>query len=115
MERIITATAISAASRTAPAPGALKKWLRHTGLKVIESAYSQDRELEADTLGFRLITAAGCDRNAPVKMFTRLKNLNQTENQPLLTEYFSSHPQFNQRIQNINSLLQARKKAPGNC
>ena len=109
MERIITATAISAASRTAPAPGALKKWLQHAGLKVIESAYSQDRELEADTLGFRLITAADCDRSAPVKMLTRLKNLNQTENQPLLAEYFSSHPQFNQRIQNINSLLHPKK------
>ena len=106
MNRIISNSAIAAASRAAPVRGLLTGWLRRVGVQFLESAYSQDLESEADKLGVRLTAAAGYDPHAAVQLLGRLAKLNSPADQLDLGSYFSSHPAFNVRIHNINRLLQ---------
>ncbi|UCG58302.1 MAG: M48 family metalloprotease [Phycisphaerales bacterium] len=105
IDRIISNSAIAAASRAAPVRGALTGWLRRVGIQFLENAYSRDLELEADKLGVRLAAAAQYDPSASVKLFGRLAKLNKKAEQFDLGSYFSSHPAFGVRIDNINLLL----------
>ncbi len=85
--------------------GFLASWLGKVGVKFLESAYSQDMELEADTLGVRLVAVAGYDPHAPMQLLSRLSELSQPAKQFSLGNYFSSHPAFKLRIQNVKRLL----------
>jgi predicted Zn-dependent protease len=105
MSRIISNSAVATASRVAPVRGVLAGWLRKVGVQFLESAYSQDLESEADKLGVRLAAAAGYDPGACVQLLSRLAKLSQPVGQFDLGSYFSSHPPFKTRIQNINKLL----------
>ena len=105
MNRIVSNSAIAAASRAAPVRGVLAGWLRRVGVQFLESAYSQDMESEADKLGVRLTAAAGYNPRAAVQLLGRLAKLKSPPSQFDLGSYFSSHPAFNVRIQNINRLL----------
>ena len=102
MDRIIAGSAIAVGAKAASIRGLLNSWLGNVGVKFLESAYSQDMELEADKLAARLATAAGYDRHAPIQLFARLKKLNRSDKQPGLWNYFSSHPTFDIRINNID-------------
>ncbi len=104
MNRIIANSAIAVGARAAPVRGLLAGWLGRVGVKFLESAYSQDLELEADTLGARLAAAAGYDPHAPMQLFSRLRELNQPAKQSGLGNYFSSHPGFDVRIHNVDRL-----------
>lgn len=106
MNRIISNSAIAAASRAAPVRGAISGWVRKVGVQFLESAYSQDMESDADKLGVRLVAAAGYDPQACVQLLSRLAELSKPAGQFDLGGYFSSHPPFNVRIRNINLLLQ---------
>jgi predicted Zn-dependent protease len=108
MSRIISNSAIATASRAAPVRGVLSGWLRKVGVQFLESAYSQDLESEADKLGVRLVAAAGYDAGACVQLLSRLDALSKPDSQFDLGSYFSSHPSFKIRIQNINRLLRKR-------
>jgi len=105
IDHFINNSAIALGSRAAPIRGLIARWLHTVGVKFLESAYSQDLELEADTLGARLIAAAGYDPQAPVKLLSRLAKLNRSANQSVLGSYFSSHPAFDLRIKRVNRLL----------
>ena len=108
MDRIITNSAIAVGARTTPIRGILASWLGRVGVKFLESAYSQDLELEADTLGARLVAVAGYDPHAPTQLLSRLSELSQPAKQFSLGNYFSSHPALDVRIQNIDHLLRQR-------
>lgn len=105
MDRIISSLAIAIGSRATPVRGLLTGWLRRVGVKFLESAYSQDMELEADTLGARLAAAAGYDPHAPAQLLSRLAELSSPASQFSLGSYFSSHPALKLRIHNVNRLL----------
>jgi predicted Zn-dependent protease len=105
MNRIVSNSAISVASRAAPVRGALSGWLRKVGVQFLESAYSRDLESEADRLGVRLVAAAGYEPDACVQLFTRLAELKSPPNEFDLGSYFSSHPPFKVRIENIKHQL----------
>jgi predicted Zn-dependent protease len=105
MNRIVSNSAIAAASRAAPIRGVLSGWLRKVGVQFIESAYSKDLESEADRLGVRLAAAAGYEPGACVQLFSRLAKLSSPAGQLDLGSYFSSHPPFNVRIENIKHQL----------
>ena len=105
MARIISNSAIATVSRAAPIRGLLAGWLRKVGVQFLESAYSQDLESEADKLGVRLVAAAGYDSHACVQLLSRLAKLSSPTGKLDLGSYFSSHPPFKTRIQNINHLL----------
>jgi len=108
MARIISNSAIATASRAAPIRGLLAGWLRKVGVQFLESAYSQDLESEADKLGVRLVAVAGYDAGASVQLLSRLATLSPPVGKLDLGSYFSSHPPFKARIQNINHLLGKR-------
>ena len=105
MNRIVSNSAIAAASRAAPIRGVLSGWLRKVGVQFLESAYSKDLESEADRLGVRLVAAAGYEPGACIQLFSRLAELNSPPGQFDLGSYFSSHPPFDVRIQNIKRQL----------
>jgi len=105
MDRFISNSAIAIGSIAAPVRGLIARWLRTVGVKFLESAYSQDLELEADNLGARLTAAAGYDPKAPAQLLSRLAKLARPANQSGLGSYFSSHPAFDLRIERVNRLL----------
>jgi len=105
MNRIISTSAIAAVSRATPVRGILAGWLRRVGVQVLESAYSQDLESEADRFGVHLVAAAGYEPGACVQLFSRLAELKTSAYQVDLGSYFSSHPPFDVRTGNINHLL----------
>ena len=110
MNRIVSNSAIAAASRAAPIRGALSGWLRKVGVQFLESAYSKDLESEADRLGVRIVAAAGYEPGACVKLFSRLATLSSPPNQFDLGSYFSSHPPFKARIDNIKRQLRRHQQ-----
>jgi predicted Zn-dependent protease len=110
MNRIVSNSAIAAASRAAPIRGVLSGWLRKVGVQFLESAYSKDMESEADRLGVRLVAAAGYEPAACVQLFSRLAELKSPPNEFDLGSYFSSHPPFKVRIENIKHQLRKHRQ-----
>ena len=101
LKRIVSSSAMVAVSRVTPARNLLSAWLRQVGIQFFENAYSQGRELDADVFGTRLILAAGYDPNAAVQLLSRLAQLSRYAEKINLGIYFSSHPSFTLRIQNL--------------
>ena len=108
MNRLISSCAISATSRIAPGHGVLSGWLQKMGLQFLESAYSQEMEFEADRFGVRLADAARYDKSGSMRLLTRLANLNKSTGSSYLGSYFSSHPLYKARINNISRALAKR-------
>jgi len=108
MDRIMANSAIAAGARTLRIRGPVAGWLGEVGVKFLQSAYSQDMELEADVLGARLAKAARYDPNGPTQLLCRLSELSGPGNQFDIENYFSSHPPFKLRIQNLDRLLSQR-------
>jgi predicted Zn-dependent protease len=109
MHRLISNSAISAASRAAPVHGVLSRWLKKAGLQLLESAYSQDLEFEADRFGIRLAAAARYDPQAALQLLARLEKLSRPPALLNLGSYFSSHPAYEVRINNIVRALSNRR------
>jgi predicted Zn-dependent protease len=112
IERIVTNSAISLASRAAPVQGVLAGWLRSVGVKFLETAYSRDQESQADLLGLRLALAAGYDPQSSLRLFSRLAELKKSSPSLSLGEYFSSHPACETRVQDLRHYLR-RIRASG--
>ncbi len=108
MDRIIANSAIAVGSKAAQIRGPLASWLGIVGVKFLESAYSQDMELEADILGARLIAVAGYNPHAPIQLLSRLREVNHPAKKSSIENYFSSHPAFDLRIHNVECLLRKR-------
>lgn len=108
IERIMTNSAMAAASRAAPVQGLLGAWLRNVGVRFLETAYSRDNELDADRLGVRLALAAGYDGQGAIRLLSRLGRLHQAPAPLALGEYFSTHPTAEIRIQAIRRYLAGR-------
>lgn len=101
MERLMRSTAFSTLAKRMPGSGKLGTWVRSTGLKLLESAYSQQNETTADQLGTRLGSAACYDPNAAITLMTRLAEMCTGSDRSILGTYFSTHPPFDERIENI--------------
>ncbi len=104
MHRIISNSAIATASRAVPAHGLLTGWLHKVGVQLLENAYAQDLESEADTLSVYLMRAAGYDPDCATRLLSRLAELERSENRTDTGGYFSSHPSFDTRVHNIECL-----------
>ncbi len=105
INRIVTDSAISTASRAMPIRGALGAWLHKVGVQFLVNAYSQDLETEADALGARLAEAARYDLDAPMRLLTRLGELRDHPGEFDLGSYFSSHPAPEVRVRNVRKVL----------
>ena len=102
MDRIITNSAIALGTKFTSVHGPLTGWLNKVGVKFLESTYSQELEMEADKLGVRLVVAAGYNPKAPAVLLSRLAKLSPPGAESDFGRYFSSHPSFKLRIQNIS-------------
>jgi beta-barrel assembly-enhancing protease len=102
MDRIITNSAIALGSRFISVRNPLTGLLNNVGINLLQSSYSQDREMEADKLGVRLVEAAGYNTKAPAVLLSRLGKLNPQGAESDFGHYFSSHPSINLRIRNIS-------------
>ena len=101
IDRIITNSAISLGTKFTSVRGPLTGLLNKVGISFLESSYSQELEMEADKLGVRLVAAAGYNPKAPAVLLSRLAKLSLPGVESNFGHYFSSHPSFNLRIQNI--------------
>ncbi len=105
IERLAASSAATLARRVAPAGGTLGVWLANTGLRFLETAYSRNQELEADRFAVRLSAAAGYDPQASLQLFRRLAEISRSADVSGLGRYFSTHPDFNLRIESIRRCL----------
>jgi len=104
IERIASQLLTTAAARTVRIPGGLlSQWVVGAGVHLFHSAYSQDRELEADEFGARLAAAAGYDPRGCIRVLERLQGI-ETDGGPPLAEYFSSHPPLELRIERLRRI-----------
>jgi len=88
------------ALRTSGPLGALAK---QTLRNLLESNYSQEKELEADRVAVQLAQSAGFKADAAVEMLEKLKSVSR--DQSSVFNYFSSHPPFNDRIREIKEQI----------
>ena len=108
MERITSQLLTTAATRAARIPGGLlSQWILGAGVHLFHSAYSQDRELEADEFGARLAAAAGYDPRGAIRVLERLQDVEADSGLPL-AEYFSSHPPLEVRIQRLRGFIRVK-------
>ena len=99
-------SAVTLASPAGRTVGTVLPWLRRKGIQWLESAYSREREFEADEFGGRLMDAAGFDPNGCVRMLERFRRM-QRESDPLgLAAYLSTHPPVDERIHHLRERLQ---------
>ncbi|MFC1781243.1 M48 family metallopeptidase [Planctomycetota bacterium] len=105
MNRIISNSAITAASRVVRTRGVISKWIQKAGVEFLESGYSQDMESEADKLGVHLMDAADYNPKASIDLLQRLANLVVPEKDLSLGNYFSTHPSFDERIRTIKNMF----------
>jgi predicted Zn-dependent protease len=110
MERLVSDTALGAAMRGLRVPGMAGQWLKSAGFRLLQSAYSQDRELVADKLGARLAEAARFAPEAAVRMLQRLQERAGRSDGSDLAEYFASHPPFDERIDTLNRFIAERRR-----
>ena len=103
LDRVLSDSATSVASRTMPGRGALGAWLKHVGVRYLSGAYSRDRELGADGLGARLADAAGYGREGAVRLLERLDRLRAQGLADALGlgQYFASHPPTAERVKAV--------------
>jgi beta-barrel assembly-enhancing protease len=104
MDRIITNSAISLGTKLTSVRGPITGLLSNVGVRLLESSYSQDLEMEADKLGALLVDAAGYNPKAAAVMLSRLAQLNPSGAESGIGHYFSSHPAINLRIKNIRGI-----------
>ena len=110
MERIVSDSAVTTLSRAAPLRGVLGAWLKRVGIQFLQSAYSQDRELDADKLGTRLLNAAHFNGDAAADLFHRLAEIDRRGQLAELSSYFSSHPQLPDRIRAVTAAAKKQKR-----
>ena len=111
MKRMVNSTVLQAAARATPVGGWMGKILVQAGSRFLNNVYSQDQELEADTLGARLAAAARFDARGAIRMLHRLQQLSHETLDSSnaigadLAGYFSTHPAFNIRIANLERII----------
>ena len=105
-DRLLEESAFRLVSGLMRRAGPLGAVVKEAGFRVLDSAYSQDQEFEADELGSRLAEAAGHHPLAAVRLFERLQAVEGEP--PALGQYFSSHPTPAERIRNLGRVWRGR-------
>jgi predicted Zn-dependent protease len=106
-DRLLSNAMLSTLSLATPASGQWNGLFRRVAKDFVSSAYSQEHELEADGWALRLLQKAGFDPAAGTVVLQCLAKLHEED--PILSEYFSSHPPIVRRIAEMRRLL------PGNA
>ena len=108
-DRLFEESAFRVVSGLMRRAGPLGALVKEAGFRVLDSAYSQEQEFDADELGSRLAEAAGHHPLAAVRLFERL----QTTEAGLsaLGQYFSSHPTPAERIRHLGTIWRQRGRS----
>ncbi len=104
LDRMLANAIITTLSKSTVLRHAAGAALQKLGIHFLESAYSQDQELRADELGIRLAAGAGFDPKSAIDLLAKLDTSEQT---PLLSKYFSTHPPCRKRVDHIKQLLKS--------
>jgi len=105
IRRLMDKAAIDFAARAIPGRGLLNQIAKHAGTKLLQSAYSQDQEFEADDFGYRLTASAGFDGRAALRTFQRLQKIKDLPDSSEVLTYFSSHPPFDLRTEKLKRYM----------
>jgi predicted Zn-dependent protease len=97
--RLMANSLISTGLSRIPVGGVLAAPVRNMAATLLSQGYSQDSELEADSLAARLVNAAGYDLTAARRLLERMQTM--PNEAWLLTSYFSSHPPIDVRLKNL--------------
>lgn len=76
------------------------------GAQAYFAHHSRQDELEADSLGVRLVRGAGIDPHGVTSFFQKLLD-DRERNPSLLEQWFSTHPLTEERIQRVQALVDA--------
>jgi len=106
IQRVWSQLAIKTVSLATPATRSIAPWVRKIGFQWFESAYSREKEFEADELGLTLAREAGYDPLGFVRVLERFRGLSTPSGATGLGEYFSTHPPVNERIERLSELLE---------
>lgn len=101
IERLMTSTVVRTAMSRLPVGGMLRGPVLQVAGSLLNMGYSQDQELEADSLGVQLVRAADFDTRAVPRLMARFR----TSEEGFLSSYFSSHPPVDVRIAQVERLL----------
>lgn len=105
-DRMLNDTMQRVATTVGGRAGLLGVWLRKSGLGLLRTAHSRDRELEADARGMELVVDAGF---APAGAIGLLQRQADLDGLPAgSSEYFASHPPAAERIARLETLLRQR-------
>ena len=102
MERMLANSLIRTIMRGGHLRATTKGFLGQLGTQFLERAYSQENELRADIFAVRLTAAAGYDPRGAINLFLHLAPLQTGQ---LLGQYFSTHPSFHTRLENIQDVI----------
>ncbi len=105
MEKIFADYSTKVISRLLVKGGTLGLLAKQMLVNLLNSSYSQDKELEADEYAVRLSYRAGFNPRGAEALLSKLKN-GSTENLAVF-HYFLSHPPIEQRIAHIDSIMKA--------
>jgi len=104
-DRLVSSTLLTAASSAAPLGRLVTAQAAQLGMKLIQSAYTQDQEVEADAFGARLAASASFDPSAGIRTLQRLEAGREQGVLPEVAAYFSSHPATDLRIREIKRIV----------
>lgn len=99
-DRVLAQSSIGFISKITRAGGALGRLAQPVLMKLLRSNYSQTQELDADLFAVQLMSAAGYDPEFGASSLDRLRQLNKEA--PKLFNYFSTHPEIEERIREVN-------------
>jgi Zn-dependent protease with chaperone function len=100
MERLVARSLLSTAvGRLNPVGGLLRMPVASLMATLLQQGYSQDQELEADSVGLELMQRAGFDPAAGPRLLDRLRQHFAAPSE--LAGYFSSHPPWQVRLDSL--------------
>jgi predicted Zn-dependent protease len=97
LQRVVGDATLSTAIRALGARGAVGSALGSAAARLLQSAYSRDREIEADAKGLRIARAAGFRAEGALEFLALLSG--QSAGGEGLGTYLASHPDPSRRVE----------------
>ncbi|MGQ9649916.1 MAG: M48 family metalloprotease [Phycisphaerae bacterium] len=104
MDRMLSSTLLDVASRASLAARMMNKAALEATLKLLQNAYSQEQEMEADRFAVRLMLSAEMDPLAGAAILGKLSSAGDSSDG--LLSCFSTHPPSSVRMERIRQWLE---------
>jgi beta-barrel assembly-enhancing protease len=103
LDRIVKDAALSLLLRQSSGRHAASAWLSKAGKQLLDSAYSREDELEADSFAAALVGTAGGDTMAGERLLEKLAQRTSVQSVGSARNYFATHPPLIERVANLHS------------